>query len=213
MDIQTIMTLSIAVFAFIVKPGPGIMMVVSRAMGQGIGAAIIALIGIEIAHTFYLTLVLSGLKFVEGDIVFIAVFIKALAAVYLIWLGIKGLQSDVSNLSVESRGLAPAFDILSGAVILTLANPLVVVFYGGILPTILDIPQMTLGDAMIIVAVTTAIGFLVSLGYALPAVISRRFLTKDRLRQIGMFSSYALIVIGLVIGYAALPAKDIVSLF
>jgi len=213
MDIQAIITLSIAVFAFIVKPGPGIMMVVSRAMGQGIVAAIIALVGIEIAHTFYLSLVLSGLKFAEGDLVFITVFIKALAAVYLIWLGIRGLQSDVVNMQIQSGAAVPAFDILSGAIILTLANPLVIVFYGGILPTILYIPLMTLGDALIVVAVTTTIGFLVSLGYALPAVLSRRFLTNKRLQQVSLFSSCVMILIGLIIGYSALPAKDVLSLF
>ena len=110
MTLQAILTLAMAVFALAIKPGAGMMTVMSRSLSQGLGACLTFILGICIVSIFFLLIVVFGFKYISVDMVFISILVKSIAAVYLIWLGIKGLQEDNSALSIDEVEARNFFD-------------------------------------------------------------------------------------------------------
>lgn len=211
MDLQMIFTFAMAVFALAVKPGPGMTMVVSRTISSGLSSCFMFIAAVCIVSLFYLGLVLAGLKFAAEDLVFISILLKTMAAVYLIYLGIKGLMNPTTELQIREYKERKLFDEFVGFLLMTLSNPLVIVFYGGLVPSILDISTITMADAAILGLTMIVVEAFVALMYCVPVAYSRHFITPELLRRISIGSSVVLILVGLYIGYTALPAQDVVS--
>lgn len=211
MDLQTTMTFALAVFALAVKPGPGMMTVISRTISHGMMGCYSFLLAVCLVSFFYLGLVLAGLKFAQEDLLFISILLKSSAAVYLIYLGIKGLMNPDVELEIDTNKEQKLFDDFTGFVMLTLSNPLVIVFYGGLVPTILDVSTIGFGEIVTLGAVIVVVECAVAIAYCLPFAMSRNFLTPNILRRVTIGSSLILILIGLYIGYSAIPAQDVLS--
>lgn len=212
MDQQAIITLAFAVFALALKPGPGMMMVMSRTMAQGMSACFSFLLGFLLVTFAYLMLVFISFNIPGLDMLFITILIKTLAAVYLIWLGFKGLKDSHLEYLDDMEGHS-FFDTFSAATILTMSNPFVIVFYAGILPTLLDINAVTASDMMIITSVVLLIEGGMVLLYCTPLALFRKKIPVEFLKGLRIFSSVVIILIGLYIGYTALPANDLTSVF
>jgi len=213
MDIPAIFTLFMAVLALALKPGPGMMALISRTLAHGMPGCLLFMAGVLIVNTFYLSLILLGLRFAHDDLLFISILLKALAAVYLIYLGIKGLQNPDIDMAMKDFKEERLFDNLTAAIMLTLSNPLVIVFFGGLMPSLINVPDMTALDVGIILAVIWGVELGVAVLYCLPFALSRSKMNATHLRKINIGSSLILIAVGIYIGYSALPAKDFLATF
>ena len=213
MTLQAILTLAAAVFALAVKPGAGMMCVISRSVAHGMSGCWAFLIGFNVALLTYLSLVLFGLSFVDVDLLFISILVKSIAAVYLIWAGVKGLQEPVSGLSVEDIEMQNFFDTVVSALVLTLSNPLIILFYAGILPTILGATPVNAENAFVIALIVLGIETAVVLVYCLPIVYFRKKVSPVLMGYIKAASSIVLIGLGLYIGYTAIAAQDLLAVF
>jgi threonine/homoserine/homoserine lactone efflux protein len=213
MTLEAIMTFAIAVAALAIKPGAGMMMVMSRTVSQGIGACLTFVLGFCIVSIIFLGLVIYGYKFVDVDLVFISIIIKSFAAVYLIWLGVKGLQNAKDQFHVSNVKIESFFDNLTASLILTASNPLTIIFYAGILPTILNIKEVGFNDFTILSFTIIVVEYTVAIGYALPFVLFRKAIPPNFMQALTYFSSIIIILVGLYIGYSALPSKDLTAVF
>ncbi len=208
---EAIITLALAVLALAIKPGPGMMMVMSRTIAQGMIACYGFMVGFLVVTLAYLVVVLVGFQFASLDLVFISILIKSAAAVYLIWMGIQGLQNvELEYNKFDAKGQS-FFDHVTAAMILTAANPLVIVFYAGILPTVIDINAMNFNDMLIIIGIVLGIEGGVVLLYCGVLALFRKKIPISFLKALRVFSSVVLILIGLYIGYTALGAVDVLS--
>lgn len=213
MDLSSIITLTLAVGALSCKPGPGMMAILSRTLSQGMQGCFAFMAGVNLVNMGFLSLVLMGLVFAQDELVFISILIKALAAVYLIYIGIKGLQNPSFEINPKEGKAESLFDTFTGAVMLTLGNPLVILFYAGILPTILDVGEIGYAEMIVIAAILVAVETSVAVLYCLPMAYSRNFFTPDLMQRMNMLSSVVIIFVGLYIGYSALPAEDLKTVF
>lgn len=213
MGMDAIITFAIAVGALAIKPGAGMMMVMSRAIAQGVGAVLMFVAGFCIISILFLGLVIFGYKFVEVDLVFISILIKAFAAAYLIWLGIKGLMKAQEPHYMEESKIETAWENLSASLMLTLSNPLTIVFYAGILPTIMSVKNVGMAEFTTLSVVIIFVEYLVAIVYSAPLLLYRKKIPDSFLRGLAYFSSIVIILIGLYIGYTALPSKDLTTVF
>lgn len=187
------------------------MAMMSRTLAQGMPALLVFISGVCIVSLFYLALVFAGLKIAAEDLLFVTILIKSLTAVYLIYLGIKGLLNPEIGLKIYEQREEKLFDNFTASVMLTLSNPLVIVFYGALLPSILNIETMNMADMIIAALIIVAVEVVTAIGYCLPIAYSRTIITPRLLRNVSIFSSVILIAIGLYIGWSALPARDVLS--
>lgn len=212
MDLQAATTLFFAVLALAIKPGPGMMAIMSRTLAQGMPACLAFMAGVCAVLLFFLGIVFAGLQFAHDDLLFISIFLKATTAVYLIYLGVKGLQNPDVHFSLQAEKEEKLFDTFTAAVMLTLSNPLVIVFYGVLLPSVLDISALGFADMLMVATIIVGVETGVAVLYCLPIAYSRDFVTPRLLRHISIFSCVVLIIVGIVIGWSALPARDVLSL-
>ena len=145
---------------------------------------------------------------------FISILVKALAATYLIWMGIQGLKEPDVPLSVDEKLDGQGFlNSLTSSMALTASNPLVIVFYAGIFPTLLDTTAMAMQDVITIISVIVIVEAGLAAAYCLPFGLFRYKISPTVLRKMQFVSSIVIILIGLYIGYSALPAEDLRSVF
>ncbi len=214
MTLESILVLAVAVMGLAIKPGAGMMMVMSRTLAQGMGACLAFAAGFSIVSIIFFLMVVFGYKFTTHlDIVFISIVIKSFSAVYLIWLGIKGIQEEQDTLSFDGEKVVTFSDNLMASIFLTLSNPLTIVFYAGVLPTILDVKNITTSDIFTVSLVVIIVEFTVSICYSLPILWCRHKMTKELFSGLRYFSCIVLILVGFYIGYTALPAQDLKSVF
>lgn len=211
MEPEALLTFAIAVLALALKPGPGMTMVMSRTISGGMSACFAFMAGFLLVTFAYLAVALAGFKLAGDEMVFITILMKTLAATYLIWIGIKGiLHPEVSYGSPEVEGHS-FFDNFSSAALLTASNPLVIVFYAGILPTLVDVGSLTIDDMSLIILIVLGIEGIIPVLYCLPFALFRKKISEEFLKHLRIFSSVVLILIGLYIGASTIFAEDLVT--
>lgn len=212
MDLQAAITLFLTVLGFAMKPGPGMTTVMSRTMAQGMPGCLAFMAGFSIVTTCYLVMVFVGLSFLKDNVLFISIFLKAVTAAYLIYLGIKGLQNPDVHISMHMDKEVKLFDTFTAGLMVTFSNPLVIVFYGVLLPSIIHIETLGVADMIIVIAIVLLVEVAVAVLYSLPIAYARDTITPQLLRKVSIVSCVVLIVVGLVIGVSAFPAHDVLSL-
>jgi len=213
MTIEAILTFAIAVAALAIKPGAGMAMVMSRAVSQGFWAVMAFVLGFCIVSVLFLGLVVFGFKYVDVDLVFISILVKTLAAAFLIWLGIKGLMNANETFQVQKVDVESLFDNFSASLMLTLSNPLTIVFYAGMLPTIMNVKEINWNDFIILAFVICVVEYAVAIAYSSPFLLFRKKIPQKFMRGMSYFSSITVILVGLYIVYTTLPSKDLTSVF
>jgi len=132
MDIETLLTFTLASLSLTISPGPDILYVISKSIVQGKKAAILTSLGLTsglVIHTF---LVAFGLSIIISESEYILNSIKIIGVFYFIYLIIKLIQNrktddetkkDLHNINYFKRGL-----------IMNLLNPKVGLFFIAFFP-------------------------------------------------------------------------------
>ena len=162
MDFLTTLTFVGAIFIFMATPGPGVLAVISRALGSGFSHALFMSFGMVLGDIIFLLLTIFGLSIVAKIFYEVFIIIKILGGIYLIYLGIKIYISKTSHFdtSVE-KSSSYAGDFFAGLFI-TLSNPKVIAFYVGFLPTFVNLSNLTHKDTLLVVFLVLFFGLLIS---------------------------------------------------
>ena len=132
MDIETLLTFTLASLSLTISPGPDILYVISKSIVQGKKAAILTSLGLTsglVIHTF---LIAFGLSIIISESEYILNSIKIIGVFYFIYLIIKVIQNrktddetkkDLHNIKYFKRGL-----------IMNLLNPKVGLFFIAFFP-------------------------------------------------------------------------------
>lgn len=180
MSLVSILLLAGAMFLLAVTPGPGVLATVARALASGFRPAALVVLGIVLGDLVFLLLAifgLSALAVVLGDLFLV---VKYLGAAYLVWLGLRLWFSDPVPQDSQPAGDTRAVGDLVSGLLITLANPKVILFYLGLLPTFIDLERLTAIDILVTITVVTAVLGSTLLGYALAAARARNLIQSRR---------------------------------
>jgi threonine/homoserine/homoserine lactone efflux protein len=212
MTLESLLALALTVFIFSLKIGPGITMALSYSVAIGFRGLVAFLIGFNISLALYLTVVFIGLETFNIDIVFLTILAKSLAAVYLIWTGVKGLSSEDAGTPLEENTPQSFIEKIIAAAMLTLSNPLIIVFYASLLPVFVSPDVLTFDMIIVIMGLIMTIDSLGTIIYCVPVILFRKKIPQSISHYAKSISSVVLILIGLYIGYGAIGAADILSI-
>jgi threonine/homoserine/homoserine lactone efflux protein len=138
-DVATLLLFMTAALALNVTPGPDMLYVVGRSVGEGRAAGIVSALGIAagtLVHTLAVALGLAGLL---RAVPVAFEIVKWLGAAYLVWLGIRALRrprapaSDGADLEPASHGA-----IFWQGMVTNVLNPKVALFFLAFLPQFVD---------------------------------------------------------------------------
>lgn len=206
MDLNAFLTLFAGVALLAAKPGPGMMTVATKAMGEGLTQVLYFMVGTNLVKILFFTLVVFGYGVISDKALFVTILLKSFTALYLIWLGAQGLrkpdpEAEANQAIAKKSGFRDNF--IAGFM-LTISNPFDILFFAGILPTILDVNTITLTQYLVCAFVIVAADALVALSYAAPIALSRRFFVRPVVRKLNIVASIGLVLVGLYIGYTAM---------
>ncbi|MFD8807136.1 LysE family translocator [Streptomyces sp. NPDC059597] len=143
-------------------PGPNMMYLVSRSVGQGRVAGLVSLIGTAVGFLVYMTLANVGLAVVFVAVPWLYIGFKAVGAAYLAFLAWQALRQGGHGL-FEPRGLQRDSygRLVRMGLVTNLLNPKVAVLYLALIPQFIDPARghttaqgFALGTVQIVVGLT-----------------------------------------------------------
>lgn len=179
MESAGLILFSSALFIAAASPGPGIAAIVARVLGRGPKGAAALSAGIVLGDLVWLTFAVMGLAALAQTFHGVFLAVKYAGAAYLLYLAYKLWTSPVAAQEVKANEKAdhPA-KLLLGGLALTLGNPKAIVFYLALLPTFLDLKQITLLGYLELALATMIVLSVVFGGYILLAVRARKLFTS-----------------------------------
>ena len=182
-------------------PGPDVAALVGTSLSKGLSQSLTMLAGIIIGHAFWMIAAVSGLAAAAQALGPAFIVVKILAVGYLLYLAWQLWTAPVSTEDTnDDKKLGKGHvGILTGLMI-SLSNVKALVFFGAIVPTVLPLHDLTIGDVGLLLLVNTMIFILVLGGWAVLAAKARSLLTSTaRRRGINRISAVILAGSGLAI--------------
>lgn len=128
-----------AALAMVLTPGPNMMYLASRSIGQGRRAGLVSLAGTGVGFMIYMLMVNLGLAMVFVAVPWLFVGFKAAGVAYLAWLAWQALRPGGVGV-FEVRGLAGDSDwrLFRMGLLTNLLNPKVAIMYLTLIPQFID---------------------------------------------------------------------------
>jgi len=194
----------------LVIPGPAVTYVVSRSIGHGRAAGLVSVTGIVVGTLLHVTAATLGLSALLASSALAFQFIKYLGAAYLIYLGIRTLGRDDSQLLQAANGERRLPRIFAQGVLVNLLNPKTALFFLAFLPQFVDPslghPSLQIFQLGVLFALMGWISD--SLWAVLADTVAERFRSSIRLRRAQRnVSGGALIALGLASAFTGAKAK------
>ncbi len=182
MSLVSIFSFAIAIFVLAVTPGPGVFAIISRSLASGFKTTLVMIAGCITGDIIFLLFAIMGMSVIAQTMGTLFLVVKIVGAAYLIFLGIKIWISKpvpVNRQQINGKKAVRYGNYLSGLGI-TLANPKVILFYCGFLPTFMDLPSMTGFDIFLVTIVLAMVLSVVLICYAYLASSARLFFSSPR---------------------------------
>ena len=194
MDFAGLILFGTALLVAAASPGPGIAAIVARVLGRGTHGAVAFSAGLAIGDVVWLSFAIAGLTAIAQAFHGVFVVIKFAGAAYLLYLAYRLWTAPVAAREIEA---GPSDEhplrLFAAGLALTLGNPKVMVFYLALLPTLLDLSQVTLlGYTELVVVTLGVLGFVFALYTVLAASARRLFATPQAIRAVNRTTSVAI---------------------
>lgn len=173
------------------SPGPSIAALVARVLSRGWRSVLPFLLAMWIGEAIWLTMTVFGLSVVAQTFHWFFAALKYCGVAYLLYLAYKmwNAPADIKN------GLIPEDDsslrlFLTGMAI-TLGNPKIMMFYLALLPSIVDLAQVSLVGWAELATTMVLVLIAVDLAWVALAAQARRLLRSSRAVRIANRTSAA----------------------
>jgi threonine/homoserine/homoserine lactone efflux protein len=153
-----------------VTPGPDVLYIVGRSLGQGRLAGVVSSLGIATGCLVHIAAGALGLSALILTAPVAYDVIRYAGAAYLAWLGYKALVNRHDTLAVRPLDPVPIGRIYQQGIVTNVLNPKVAMFFLAFLPQFTDATRSPLPLQFVLLGlVFVANGTIVCLGYALAA--------------------------------------------
>ncbi len=166
-----------------VVPGPSDMMIVARAATSGFLHGALMTAGIIAADLVFILIAVLSLAAAAEVIGPVFTLVRYLSAAYLLWLGIGLLRAPVTVDAPTARAAASGHGSIIAGFTVTFGDPKAILFYLGLFPAFVDLPNITVSDTVLIMLIATAVVGGVKLSYAWLADRARVLLTAPVARR------------------------------
>jgi threonine/homoserine/homoserine lactone efflux protein len=180
--------------------GPTNIEMIRRGLRSGFWACILFAAGVEVALIAYLFAVFAGLSFLTEAELF-NLLLSVFGVVVLFYLGFVSIKDFLNRHNLDLDASRGDEQHLVSGVVLTIANPAVLLFWSGIIGANLATKEFSLGTSLLIsggilTGVAIWLLFLSTLIHG-----GRRFLTPQVFGYISLIAGLVLIGFGLSFGY------------
>jgi threonine/homoserine/homoserine lactone efflux protein len=173
------LTFAAVLMVAVISPGPAIAALVARIMARGTAGIAAFCAGLVLGDLIWLCCAMFGLAALAALFQPVFLIVKYCGAAYLLFLAWK-LWSEsgapVGAEPVRGKGL----QLFGAALLLSLGNPKIMLFYLALMPTVIDLTRLTVPDMLELAAIVAVVVSAVLAGYVLLAAQARRMFTSPR---------------------------------
>ena len=183
-------------------PGPVWIAIISRSITGGLNGAVPLAAGVAIGDIIWPTLAIAGSAALAASYANLLLYLKYLAVILFVVLGINLINNQNSQVSSQSIKLGNSNELagFSAGLLVIIGNPKAALFYLGILPGFFNLGSLTITDCVVISLVSSLIPFLGNLVLAVMVEKSREILSSAAaMRKLNILSGCLLIFVGLFI--------------
>ncbi len=212
MTFETSLIFAISLILLWIKPGPGQAVKITRALNDGFWPAVYIASGITFGCIIFFLVAVMGLKIVTEFFYDIRSVLKFIGGIYFVYIGVQGLRNIKSGKwsgRITKSHKQSFIENFGAGLLLTFSNPLDIVYFLGIMPTLVPVGAFSLGDialgAVILVTVAFVVDILVIL---LVGQVKEALSNINFIQRINVVTSIGFLIIGLFLLYSALFMSD-----
>jgi threonine/homoserine/homoserine lactone efflux protein len=202
-DTATFAVFAVAAVTLLLIPGPAVLYIVSRSLGQGRAAGFASVAGIHVGSLLHVAAAALGLSalLVSSALAFDAV--RYLGAAYLVWLGLQRLLARDEAAGPTRQARDRLGRIFAQGVVVNVLNPKTALFFFAFLPQFVDPSAGTVPLQVVVLGATfTGIGLVTDGAYALLAATGAGWLRGRR----GVARASRLVSGGVLVGLGVTTA-------
>lgn len=121
-SLTSLVTFAVAALLLNLAPGPDMLYVIDRSVGQGRRAGVVSALGIFVGCLFHIAAAAIGLAALLRSSLLAFDLIRYAGAIYLVYLGIRALQARTTGLETPDVDSAPLAAIFRQGVITNILN-------------------------------------------------------------------------------------------
>jgi threonine/homoserine/homoserine lactone efflux protein len=153
-----------------ITPGPDVLYIIGRSLGQGRLAGVVSSLGIATGSLIHVAAGAVGLSALMRAVPAAYELVRLGGAAYLTWLGYKAIVSRHDALDVRALDGVPLGRIYRQGIVTNVLNPKVALFFLAFLPQFTDASRGPLPLQFLLLGLVFVVnGTVVCLGYALAA--------------------------------------------
>jgi len=173
------LTFAIVLMVAVISPGPAIAALVSRIIARGTDGIAAFCAGLVLGDLIWLCCAMFGLAALAALFQPVFLIVKYVGAAYLVFLAWKLWRESSAPVKAEPlRGQGR--QLFGAAMLISLGNPKIMLFYLALMPTVIDLTRLTLVDMVELAVIVTVVVSAVLAGYVILAAQARRLFTSPR---------------------------------
>jgi threonine/homoserine/homoserine lactone efflux protein len=137
-DLQSLLVFIGAGLLLNITPGPDVLYIVGRSIGQGRVAGLVSVLGISTGCLFHVASAALGLSALMLALPLAYDAVRYAGAAYLVWLGVRAIASKSSPLHVQRVDPERLGRVFQQGVLTNMLNPKVALFFLAFLPQFTD---------------------------------------------------------------------------
>jgi len=181
----------LACIVVVIIPGPTVTVIVANSLRYGPRAGLLNVAGTQVGLAIMLAVLAAGLHVIVENLGHVFEWVRLVGAAYLIWLGIKLWRSD-GNLGAVQR-VRPGGSFLLQGLLVVLANPKALLFFGAFIPQFLDPAGDPLRQTILLGLTFMAVATMLDGAYAVLSGGAGRVLAQRNVRRIEIASGSLLV--------------------
>jgi threonine/homoserine/homoserine lactone efflux protein len=170
-----------AALVLLLVPGPAVLYIFARSVGQGRLAGFVSIVGIHAATLVHVAAAALGLSAVLASSAVGFSVVKYAGAAYLIWLGLKKIFDRAETLDVNATTKDDGYwHLLRDGFIVNLLNPKTALFFLAFLPQFVEVDRGRVAIQIAFLGLLfTALGLMTDGCYALAAGTAGNWLRRS----------------------------------
>lgn len=133
-DLATLTIFLLAAITLNITPGPDVLYVMARSLGQGKNAGVVSALGLGVGYLVHTSAAALGLSALLMSSALAYDAVKYLGAAYLVYLGIRTLLTSKGNVGLRVAPPAPKRVVFRQGTLTAVLNPKVALFFLAFLP-------------------------------------------------------------------------------
>lgn len=166
LTINSIIALFGAMVALAMIPSLSVLAVVARSAALGFSHGLATALGIVVGDFIFIILAIYSLSAVAENMGGLLLLVKYGGGIYLIWSGIKLICDRSKTIEVTKVATTSRLSSFFSGLSITLGDQKAIFFYLSFFPAFLDLENVSLLDAIIVMAIATVAVGGVKVGYA-----------------------------------------------